>query len=385
MFNSLDSKPSVFFYCCPPGLPNSKTTVYQHQLVCLAEGLQALGIPFYSDRPFWKTAPHSDGYLFTHHPDVTPDDCDIVVLHTAWFTADRPMPEKLFHPQRRYRTVYIESEADARHGWQSEFRAFDLILRTHYNSRFQYPKNFHPWAFGLSNRMLQELENLPDFSDRRQALLVNFRLGHPIRKAIQTQFLPLIQATLPIDESVDSTAVSPTDEYAYLHWVQTDRRHYPNYYQRLRETAACACFGGLLINPWPLDAFGPSKWEDRLLNKILTIASPTPRRIMNWESWRLWEAMAAGCIAFHVDFEKYGVGLPVMPVNWTHYIGVDLDDMQAAADRLAAEPQLLSQISAAGRAWAIQHYSPVPTALRFLETVQATPAPTPSQSLETVA
>ncbi|MBW4575769.1 MAG: glycosyltransferase [Aphanothece sp. CMT-3BRIN-NPC111] len=372
MVNNFTKK--IFFYCCPPSPPESKKTVYQHTIVCLAEGLKSLGIPFYADRNFWQIAPDGKEYLFKHDPKVTPDDCSIVILHTAWFTYGNPIPEKLFHAKRNYITVYFESEADAKHAWKPEFRQFDFIFRTHYNRRFRYPNNFHPWAFGLSNRILRETEILPSFSERNRKLVVNFRLGHPIRKAIQEEFLPRLQTVLPIDDTVDSAKVPPTDPYAYLQWVQTDRRHYPKYYKRLRESAACACFGGLLINPWPLDAFGPSNLWDRIVNKFLGTFDSKPRRIMNWESWRFWEAMAAGCVAFHVDFDKYGVCLPVMPENWRHYIGIDLENMQAAIDRLAEEPEILEKISLEGRQWALEHYSPVPTAVRFLETVSGAPS-----------
>ena len=58
-----------------------------------------------------------------------------------------------------------------------------------------------------------------------------------------------------------------------------------------------------------------------------------------------------------------------MPENWNHYIGIDFDRIDEAIDRIAAEPELLKEISMAGRAWVLEHYSPVPTALRFLETV----------------
>lgn len=370
----INFKGAVFFYCCPPGVPNSEKTVYQHGLVCLAEGLQSLGIPFYADRDFWQTEPNANKYLFNHDSTITPDDCSIVVLHTAWFTAGNPLPEGLFHPKRKYVTVYIESEADAKHGWNSEFRQFDFIFRAHYNRKFVYPKNFYPWAFGLSNRVLHELEDLPSFSARKSSLLVNFRLGHPLRNHIQKHFLPRLQEVLSIDDTVDATNTPPVNPYAYLHWVQTDRRHYPSYYQRLREAAACACFGGLFINPWPLDAFGPKTPHDRAINWLLKRLNVQPQRILNWESWRFWEAMAAGCVVFHVDLDKYGAYLPVMPKNWQHYIGIDLDNMQSAVDRIAEDPEILQRISAAGSQWALQHYSPAPTALRFLETVCSDPA-----------
>jgi len=90
---------------------------------------------------------------------------------------------------------------------------------------------------------------------------------------------------------------------------------------------------------------------------------------MQWDSWRLWESLAAGCVTFHVDFEKYGLYPPVMPENWRHYVGIDLNKIQEAVERIAAEPQLLENISLQARRWAIEHYSPVPTALRFLATV----------------
>lgn len=366
MANDFNEK--IFFYCCPPSPPESKKAVYQHTLVCLAEGLRALGIPFYSDRNFWHALTKEE-YLFNHEPGVTPDDCSIVILHTAWFTYGNPMPKELFHPRRKYITVYFESEADAKHAWQPEFRQFDFIFRTHYNRKFVYPSNFYPWAFGLSNRILRETEVLPSFSERKRNLLVNFRLGHPIRNLIQEKFLPGIQPVLSIDNSVDSVDAPPTDAYAYLQWVQTARRHYPSYYRRLRESTACTCVGGLLINPWPKDAFGPSKLWDRVINKFLIMLDKQPKRIMNWESWRFWEALAAGCVALHVDFDKYGVFLPVMPENWRHYIGIDLDNMQAAVERIAGEPEILEIISLEGRRWAIENYSPVPTALRFLKTV----------------
>jgi hypothetical protein len=75
----------------------------------------------------------------------------------------------------------------------------------------------------------------------------------------------------------------------------------------------------------------------------------------------------AGCVTFHVDFDKYGIQLPVMPQNWRHYIGIDLDNIHDTVDRITDKPEILETISKEGRQWAIENYAPVPTALRFLE------------------
>lgn len=90
-----------------------------------------------------------------------------------------------------------------------------------------------------------------------------------------------------------------------------------------------------------------------------------------WDSWRFWESLAAGCATFHVDFDKYGIQLPLMPENWRHYIGIDLDNINATVDMIADDPEILERISTEGRRWAIDNYGPVPTALRFLETLSS--------------
>jgi hypothetical protein len=368
---SNDFKGKIFFYCNPGLLPEQGA--YPHSIVCLAEGLKALGISFYSNVNYWQLSPDQEDYLFCCDSTITADDCSIVILDCDWFVNNHDFPERLFHHKRNYLTVYFERPADAinlpRNGWQLEFRQFDFIFRNHYNYRFKYPLNFHPWAFGLSNRILQETASLPDFRDKKMNLLVNFRLDHPLRNEIQEKFLPLIQKILKVDDTIDKSDTS-LDTYHSLQWHQTGMRHYPRYYQRLNHSVACACFGGLFINPWPPDSFGPTKFLDRVMNKVLIRLDPRPRRLMNWDSFRFWEALSAGCVTFHVDLEKYGAMLPVMPENWKHYIGLDWSHMGEAIDRITAEPEILESIATQGRQWALEHYSPIPTALRFLEIIR---------------
>ena len=91
--------------------------------------------------------------------------------------------------------------------------------------------------------------------------------------------------------------------------------------------------------------------------------------IIDWDSWRFWESLAAGCVGFHEDFEKYGLFVPVMPKNWHHYIGIDFDNIQEPVDRIADDPDILERIASEGRLWVLEHYAPVPTTIRFLETM----------------
>jgi hypothetical protein len=70
-----------------------------------------------------------------------------------------------------------------------------------------------------------------------------------------------------------------------------------------------------------------------------------------------------------VELEKYGALMPVMPRNWEHYIGVDFEssrNLRNVAQRLRDDPACLERIASQGRAWALEHYSPVAQATRLL-------------------
>ncbi len=366
----VDFNRKIFFYCVPSGSPES--TGYPHTIVCLAEGLRALGIEFYSNIDYWQLSPEKEEYLFRRNPEVTPDDCSIVVLNQDWFcVASRPLPNDLFKPNRKYVTVYMDSaDGSKTHSWNSEFRQFDFIFKLHYISKARYPSNFYPWSQGLSERMLRELESLPSFQEKKRQLLVNFRephkIKHSVRHSIYQEFLPRIESVLPVNISVDSLNNFSVNAYHYLQWVQTGRRHSPSYYKSLRDSAACACFGGFFVAPWPKDH---SSQTSRTLKRILGEMGLKSNIIVQWDSWRLWESLAAECASFHCDFEKYGFLLPVMPENWQHYVGIDLNNIQEAIDRIADDPEILERISTEGRLWVLEHYSPVPTTLRFLKTI----------------
>ncbi|GEM_PF-450654 len=364
-----------FFYLCDKK--------YSHLSICIAEGLKKLDIPFYSNINYWQITPQRNNYLFRHHPGITHRDCDVVVLDKNWTFSHQTFPEHLFSPDRTYITVYLDDLDGPKASWTEDF---DFIFRTHCNRGIQYPKNFVPWAFGLSNRIMQETMNLPKFQKKNRHLLVNFRLNqetlrvsnwckvrveqgwlrvdqgvihadYPLRRIVRDLFFPQIQTLLPVKEIVDSFNHRPVDEYHYLQWTQTGKRHYPTYYKHLKESVACASFAGWMV---PDSGSGETfvEW---------------------WDSWRFWESLAAGCVTFQVDFEKYGIKLPVMPENWRHYIGIDLDNIQNTVDRIANDPGILEQISQEGRMWAIENYSPVPTALRFLNIIRSHKPPVDNQ------
>jgi hypothetical protein len=375
----------VYFYYAPANSPEE--THYPHGMICLAEGLRELGVPVYANVNYWRFSADPEEYLFRHCPGISPSDCAIVVLDRSWFdVANWAAPEAVFKSGRDHITVYIDSSDGAiSSAWKPSFRDFDIILKMHMLDGFSYPSNFHPWAFGLSNRMLESLDQGDQAGQRQRHFHVNFRNTahqHSVRRYVSKRFLGRVIQLLDLDIWEGAVASSPlgVTERDRLYWAQTGRRHNPEYYRRLSQSLACACFSGFFIEPFSKNhASQVSRFSKRLLAKINLKTST----IVQWDSWRLWESLAAGCASFQAEFNKYHFSAPVKPENWRHYIGVDFDDIDATIERLFYEPTVLQSVAEEGQKWVIKHYAPRPVAVRFLETLYGScPLPQRQRAIE---
>ncbi|MGL6340517.1 MAG: glycosyltransferase, partial [Waterburya sp.] len=128
--------------------------------------------------------------------------------------------------------------------------------------------------------------------------------------------------------------------------------------------SACACFGGWFV---PFFLKNPGGKMSEICQSVYRRTGWHSNKILQWDSWRLWESWGAGCTTFHLDFDKYGIQMPVMPENWRHYIGIDLNNVEQAINRIRKEPEILEYVATEGRKWAMEHYSPIVTAQRFLK------------------
>jgi hypothetical protein len=372
--------PRVYFYC------RSEEGNLQEDVIALAEGLLELGIPFSGNCDYWLRSTRPDDYLIRHDPDITPDDCDVVVVSYTWASWTRmgtfervlrPLPAGLFKLGRRYRTVCMDSHDGHRTiSWTPEFRQFDVILRAKLNQRAWHPSNLRPWVLGLNNRILEATKGGLPFAQRANRILINFGASHPFphgtRKMAQARFEPQIASLLAIDRTVDDLSVIPTDPQDALMWRQTGGRFSRSYYERLKQSRAVACFCGELIPPQPFHhperylVGGNRAKVRRAFFEFLGWFDRRPPRSVQWDSFRFWEALAAGCATFNVDLAHYGVEIPVMPKNGKHYFGINFARVDDTIDRLRDEPECLEQVAAAGHAWALEHYSPRKMAARFL-------------------
>jgi hypothetical protein len=234
-----------------------------------------------------------------------------------------------------------------------------------------------PWVLGINERILRATEEGKEFSKRKRTMLVNFGASHPYphgtRELAEKRFFPEIKKWIPLDGTRDDLTKEPKDSYDRLMWRQTGYRFSRSYYERLKNNQAMACFCGEMIPAMPFRnpecyLVGGNKAKiRRICYEMLGKLDPRPPRSVQWDSFRFWEALAAGCAAINIDLERYGVVLPVMPENWKHYIGINLENIDADVERLKAEPDCLERIAAAGRKWALDNYSPRAMALRLLK------------------
>lgn len=376
--------PSVYIYCRP------EEGNLQEDVISLAEGFRELGMPCYGSCDYWLESTTPGDYLIRRSPDVKPEDCDVVVVSYTWpywirmKTFDlvrRPLPEGLFRSGRRYKTVYMDSHDGHRTvSWEPEFRQFDLILRSKLNRRSWHPENMKPWVLGLNNRILHATAGALPFAERSKSLLLNFGASHPYphgaRQAASPRFEPGIAKLFDLDRRKDDLSTEPGDPFDALMWRQTGARFCRAYYERLKNSQAVAAFCGELIPPMPFRnpecyLVGGNKAKlRRIFYEALARIDPRPLRSVQWDSFRFWEALAAGCLVFNLDLELYGAALPVMPENWKHYIGVDLDHVDEALGRIVSDPDCLERIAGAGHLWALENYSPAAGARRLLQLLE---------------
>jgi hypothetical protein len=173
---------------------------------------------------------------------------------------------------------------------------------------------------------------------------------------------PLCAQKLRLDCTTDEMDSAHDDPMAELMRIQTEGRHSPAYYKRLRTSTMCACLGGWFFLPLP-QREAHTMW--RTGRKLLKAGRFPTRAVCQWDSWRMWEAFAAGCAVLHLEFEKHGMMLPIMPTNGEHYIGIDPQHVEESLSVLD-DVSRVEQIGARGREWALRHYSPKAIAARCL-------------------
>lgn len=340
------------------GQPN-----FFHLSICIAEGLKQLGIPIYANKTLWLTNQETQEYLFTSHANVHPNDCAICVAYFSgleglgWY---HPMSDVITELDHDLVLILVDGN-DIELNFTGIER-FKYVLRTHMINQISYPSNYVPWAFGISDRIKMATEIEQPFSHRKAELISVFRssVNQGVRLAMEFCFLPHVHSRIKVNRQllINSENSSSLNPFHQLYFSQIKTHHNPEYFETLKNSQFCCTYGGSFY-------YG-DLIESNQQNNCSTEQKPC---ILRWDSWRFWESLAAGCVSIHLDFDQYGFCLPIKPVNWEHYVGIDLANAKETAERILDQPELMEKISIQGRQWALENYASIPVACRFLDLV----------------
>lgn len=354
---------------------------YAHCALSIAEGFKELGVTYYGNIDYWN--PNGEGYTIKQAPEGY--EFDVAIYADDFLMQHRHDMEEHLSPvfnvltdssgfpwMREWTPTKTATDLQAVLN-RPEFGLFDLVLRSHCTGWFHYPSNSAPWAFGLTNRLIELADRY-----RNQELLpqvaMNFRILHDARKEFVTRLNPLIGDRLPvinqITEGLETQQKAVKDTQEQYYWDHTGRRHSNDYYKFIGQSQFTYSFGGLVDFPYPgkplLQQF--HRYSRFLKTRLgLPNSAASDLIIYQHDSWRFWEVMASNSIPVHMDYNDWQLVLPVYPENGKHYIGVKRFDLQATADiMLNSSASQLEAIARDGRAWVMEHYAPVPVAKRFV-------------------
>jgi hypothetical protein len=312
-----------------------------HNSGCIAEGLLELGIPVklgvaqITSRPVSMPLKGVDLTPLVSPPYAGYSGYIIDISHTNQFAP--------FDGLKDGHLAYLN---------QSDTATFvripdeHLLFVAHENRFADKGGRRHPIAFGLSRGLINATAQRPALAKRKRAAVRNFRatLNQSLRALLDITYVPALARHMTVD-------ANDLKQEAYL--------------EALLNTSVCLAYGGdfyapIRENPW----FRTHDQATAALHSFARI--DTSALVLRWDSFRLWESFAAGCLTVHLDFEKYGFALPVVPKAWEHYVPIDLDNIAGSVEQLMDREKDWPAIAEQGRAWAVAHYAPQPTAVRVL-------------------
>ncbi|MEQ9304323.1 MAG: hypothetical protein RJQ14_10455 [Marinoscillum sp.] len=319
--------------------------------MAIAEGLKALKVPFIGNIDYWYDLERME-YLI---PEDNESTFDIAVFSHHFAT--RNDTSKITATLR-----VVTDLCDGHHGCMDLIGVsnFDLYLKAHYNKNFKYKDNVYPWAFGLTERIMNVIDdNSLSEKHYESTVLDTFRVFHPLREKL----LKMMKNSGLIINQYEE--YQPDEDYP-SYCAQTGRRHSVSYYNELNSSTFCLAFGGYFCIKPLLPRIAKSIIY-RLLDKHNLLIHPFLHTITQFDSWRFWESMYSQSIPIHVNLDDWGLVLPVQPQPYVHYVPTSINKFQLV-DLSVHQLETLSQNS---KNFAFENYAPIPTANRFLNLIES--------------
>ena len=361
----------------------------------LAEGLEELGVPFCGSSNYWRKPDGS--WLIRQGSLAEAKKAEAVIVSTGFLYWIRgrgidekgQLPDWILNRDLRGRVVGM----DFCDGYLSPVTtvwadSFDLILRAHYNSRCAWPPQVRPWAYGLTRRILSSADrNRTEWSQRSGCLFAfgaSHGFPHGARKDAEKHLLPILEKRMAVLTRQDNLSSPPAEPADRQLWEQCAGRHSPDFFKRLSCVQICAAFCGELVPALPScpDFFAGGNRAKLRRSAWAFLSSMTGRsvRLIQGDSWRMWEALASGAVLLHHDMEETGWQLPVPATAFETYLPFGFKRNNNRLLQTLSDIRALQTIAESGRAWAQKHYSPPAVASRFLKLLQSLSEPETSKN-----
>ena len=352
---------------------NSTQGIYQHNIICLAEGFKEIGVEFFGNIDYWYNQEDKSYLIKSHHPDFKPD----IVIYSSHYIRENLNNELELLPN--FISVLIDSEDGFYTVSDLYANYFNFVLRSHYNANRKYASNVYPWAFGLSQRMINTIQETKN-SKLQERVFINYRVFYNGRFLARKFLDPILKIKFKLFSKVtdpydlENIKKNKLDNIYNSYWWQSGCRHDLKYYKLLNESRFTYSFGGPIILKLPLSFSSPFilKLNRKITEFILTYSLFSHLSFINYQfdSWRFWESMISNSIPLHFDFESWNFVLPIMPINGAHYFGVKNIDFKGCASKIISlNSSELNQVSINGSNWALDNYSPKAVSLRLLDII----------------
>ena len=363
------------------------TDNYCPEAIQLAYGFKQIGHRVIANINYWE---HEGGYLLE---ESNTEDYDFAIMDHRFVYHTKPWVIK-HHIDggdlKKVPRVLLERQCGQewspqwnRDGWLG---FFDLVCATDRTIHHPRHEKIVPWTIGVIPEIADTIKSKSSPSFVTDRILKNFRVAHDVRGMVVESLnsedrQPTTRQLIEVfDEQKSADVLQESLHHA------TGGRFQPEYFKRINAYSLFLTCGGY-IQPKPFvyehfDADGNSsmsmavrlrkKWNRHRRDWFNLGGSNKANVVIQWDSFRWWESLVADCAPLMLDFDYWGLELPVKPTEGVHYVGIrDLQDpslLQRINDYSLNDLEAIGQ---AGRKWFDEQYSPSSQARRLLQELEA--------------
>lgn len=267
-----------------------------------------------------------------------------------------------------------------RDGWVD---FFDIMCVTDRTTHHPYNSKIIPWQIGVIKEVYDQITLRALTCNSNDYVLYNFRVGHSLRDLIVKKWNDSTRSPIPLMRVLSTDSMEDLNKQ--MHHA-TGGRYNISYFSEISKAPFFLVVGGYIcslpVKYYFYDTNGKfsvpfsMKVRQKLLRTFQKLfgsseLSTRYNAIIQWDSFRLWESLVSSTCPICLDFEHWGISLPILPKSGVHYIGLTEGEEIIPSEILKSITiKERNKIATSGRAWFDEFYSPTAQALRLLDALR---------------